>query len=221
MVIRSLTLLLKCSTNSNKVSFDFCKIICLPGFCMQAFNILKILYMHNSKRTAIIFVLALISFAFTSEIFSQTKVGYIDSKKILESMQDSRDAKQRLEALVTQWQAELKQLQDSLKYIKEDYEKKQLILTDQLKQQTEKQIADIEGSVSSFKNQKFSEGGEYFQKQTEFMKPVQDRIFKAIETVAKDGNFDYVFDRSSDILLLYVNENYDLTTKVINVIEGR
>ena len=53
------------------------------------------------------------------------------------------------------------------------------------------------------------------------MKPVQDRIFKAIEFVAKEGNFDYVFDRSSDILLLYVNENYDLTTKVINEIEGK
>ena len=53
------------------------------------------------------------------------------------------------------------------------------------------------------------------------MKPVQDRIFKAIETVAKDGSYDYVFDRSSEILLLYVNENYDLTSKVINEIEGK
>ncbi|MDQ3021395.1 MAG: OmpH family outer membrane protein [Bacteroidota bacterium] len=177
--------------------------------------------MGNIKRTGLFFILFLISFTFASKIFSQTKVGYIDSKKILESMQDSRDAKQRLEALVTQWQGELKELQDSLKYIKEDYEKKKLILTDQLKLQTEKQIADIEGSVSSFKTQKFSEGGEYFQKQTEYMKPVQDRIFKAIETIAKDGSFDYVFDRSSDILLLYVNENYDLTNKVINEIEGK
>ncbi|MEO8209151.1 MAG: OmpH family outer membrane protein [bacterium] len=177
--------------------------------------------MVNIKRKGFFFILVLISLSFSSKIFSQTKVGYIDSKKILESMQDSRDAKQRLEALVTQWQAELRELQDSLKSIKEDYDKKQLILTDQLKQQTEKQIADIESSLSSFRAQKFSEGGEYFQKQTEFMKPVQDRIFKAIETVAKDGNFDYVFDRSSDILLLYVNENYDLTTKVINAIEGK
>ena len=53
------------------------------------------------------------------------------------------------------------------------------------------------------------------------MKPVQDRIFKAIETVAKDGSFDYVFDRNSDTMLLYVNENYDLTTKVINEITGK
>lgn len=136
-------------------------------------------------------------------------------------MQDSRDAKQRLDNLVTQWQNDLKILQDSLKMMKDDYEKKKLILTDQLKQQTETQITTLETSVTNFKIQKFGENGEYFLKQTEFMKPVQDRIFKAIETVAKDGNYDYVFDRSSDILLLYVNESYDLTAKVIKEIEGK
>lgn len=177
--------------------------------------------MIRIKMVFVFFSLIIITIIFPREIFSQTKVGYIDSKKILESMQESRDAKQRLDNLVAQWQSDLKILQDSLKNIKDDYEKKKLILTEQLRQQTEKQIADLENTVTNFKVQKFGETGEYFQKQTEFMKPVQDRIFKAIETVAKDGGFDYVFDRSSDILLLYVNETYDLTAKVVKEIEGK
>jgi len=177
--------------------------------------------MITFKHAIIFFSFIICSSVFISDTFSQTKVGYIDSKRILESMQESRDAKQRLDNLVTQWQTDLKTLQDSLKNIKDDYEKKKLILTDQLKQQTEKQIADLDAGVTNFKVQKFGESGEYFQKQTEFMKPVQDRIFTAIETIAKNGNFDYVFDRSSDILLLYVNENYDLTAKVIKEIEGK
>ena len=53
------------------------------------------------------------------------------------------------------------------------------------------------------------------------MKPVYDRIFKAIETVAKQDDYDYVFDRSSDLMLLFVNEKYDLTAKVVKVIEGK
>lgn len=177
--------------------------------------------MINQKYAVILFFLFVFTVLTGRELLSQTKVGYIDSKKIMESMQESRDAKQRLDNLVSQWQTDLKQLQDSLKIVKEDYEKKKLILTDQLKQQIEKQITDLETGVNNFKVQKFGENGEYFQKQKEFMKPVQDRIFKAIEIVAKDGSFDYVFDRSSDILLLYVNENYDLTLKVINQIEGK
>ncbi|MBL8006432.1 MAG: OmpH family outer membrane protein [Ignavibacteria bacterium] len=177
--------------------------------------------MNRLKFAAIINVLFLALLLCSANLYSQTKVGYIDSKKIMESMQESRDAKLMLDNLVLQWQSDLKTLQDSLKNIKDDYEKKKLILTDQLKSQTEKQISDLETEVTNFKVQKFGENGEYFQKQKEFMKPVQDRIFKAIETVAKDGSFDYVFDRNSDTMLLYVNENYDLTTKVINEITGK
>ncbi|MBP9191281.1 MAG: OmpH family outer membrane protein [Ignavibacteria bacterium] len=155
------------------------------------------------------------------DISAQTKVGYIDSKKIIDGMQDSRDAKARLDNQVTEWQTELKVLQDSLQSMKDDFEKKKLILTDQLKEQTETQIKDLETRVTNFRTEKFGENGEYFQKQTEFMKPVLDKVFKAIEIVATEGNYDYVFDRSSEILLLFVNENYDLTLKVINTLEGK
>lgn len=177
--------------------------------------------MIGIKKSVLIFSMIFFSFSLTSVLQAQTKVGYIDSKRILDAMQDSRDAKLRLDNLVTQWQGELKVLQDSLAFVKDDYEKKKLILTDQLKEQTEAQITALENSITNFKVEKFGENGEYFLRQTEFMKPVQDRIFKAIEVVAKDGGYDYVFDRSGDILLLYVNENYDLTLKVINEIEGK
>jgi len=157
----------------------------------------------------------------TGKTFSQTKVGYIDSKKIVDNMQEAKDAKQKLDNLVQEWQKQLTDLQDSLKRTRDDFEKKRLILSEQLKQQYEKNIKDLETNVSNFKVQKFGEGGEYFQKQVEFMKPVQDRIFKAIETVAKKEDFDYIFDRNSDLLLLYVNEKYDVTAKVQKVVEGK
>lgn len=136
-------------------------------------------------------------------------------------MQEAKDAKQKLDNLVQEWQKQLTDLQDSLKRTRDDFEKKRLILSEQLKQQYEKNIKDLETNVSNFKVQKFGEGGEYFQKQVEFMKPVQDRIFKAIETVAKKEDFDYIFDRNSDLLLLYVNEKYDVTAKVQKVVEGK
>ena len=177
--------------------------------------------MKSIKKTVFICCLFFVFFNITQKTHSQTKVGYIDSKRILDAMQDSKDAKLQLDNLVSQWQVELKSLQDTLKLVKDDYEKKKLILTDQLKKQTEDQIAALETKVTNFKVQKFGENGEYFQKQTELMKPVQDRIFKAIEFVAKDGGYDYVFDRSGDIMLLYVNESYDLTLKVLNQIEGK
>jgi outer membrane protein len=170
----------------------------------------------KSLITGILFLTIFSSFA-----FSQTKVGFIDSKKIIDNMQEAKDAKQKLDNLVGEWQKELGVLNDSLKKIKEDYDKKKLILSDQMKTQMEKDIKDIETSITNYKTQKFGEGGDYFLKQTDFMKPVQDRIFKAIETVAKKEDYDYVFDRNSDIMLLFVNEKYDLTAKVQKIIEGK
>ena len=175
----------------------------------------------KSKTLKVVITFVILTLFFIGNSYSQTKVGYIDSKKIVDNMQEAKDAKQKLDNLVQEWQKQLNDLQDSLKRTKDDFEKKKLILSEQLKQQYEKSIKDIETNVSSFKVQKFGEGGEYFQKQIEFMKPVQDRIFKAIETVAKKDDYDYIFDRNSDLLLLYVNEKYDVTAKVQKIVEGK
>jgi len=155
----------------------------------------------------------------TSDIYSQAKIGYVDSKVIIESMQDAKDAQANLDNLVTAWKTEIQLLNDSLTLVKDDYEKKKLILTENVKKQKEEEIKALEKRITDFKLAKFGENGEYFMKQNELMKPVQDKMFKAIQDVAKEGDYDFVFDRSSQLMLLYMNEKYDLTQKVIKKLE--
>lgn len=150
---------------------------------------------------------------------SQQKIGYIDSKVILDNLQDAKDAQTNLDNLVLKWRGELQAINDSLNYMKDDYEKKKLILTEKVRSQEEANIKAMEKRISDFRLEKFGENGEYFRKQNELMKPVQDRMFKAIQDVAKEGGYDFVFDRSSQILLLYMNDKYDLTQKVIRKLE--
>ena len=153
--------------------------------------------------------------------FAQQKIGYVDSKVIIESMQDAKDAQANLDVVVTGWKSELKQFSDSLAAIKEDFEKKKLVLTERARQQREEDIKNLEKKIADYKLLKFGESGEYFQKQNDLMKPVQDMIFKAIQDVAKDGSYDFVIDRSSQLMLLYMNDKYDLTQKVIKKLEGK
>jgi outer membrane protein len=153
--------------------------------------------------------------------FSQQKIGYVDSKVILETLQDARDAQTNLDNLMQKWQVELAGFNDSLMFLKDDYEKKKLILTDNVRKQKEEEIKAQEKKITDFKQQKFGESGEYFQKQTELMKPVQDRVFKAIQDVAKEGGYDFVIDRSTQLMLLYMNDKYDLTQKVIRKLEAQ
>ena len=176
--------------------------------------------MNAYRRFIFLSLIALCLYGFASPAQSQTKVGYLDSKKIVDGMQETQDAKSRLDNLVAEWQTELKVLQDSLTAMKGDYENKKLILTDQLKQQLEQEIKDMQTQIEDFKTQKFGENGEYFQKQVEFMKPVHDKIFSAIQKVAREDDYDYIFDRNSEILLLYVNERYDITAKVQTLVQG-
>ncbi|HET9131185.1 MAG TPA: OmpH family outer membrane protein, partial [Terriglobia bacterium] len=68
---------------------------------------------------------------------------------------------------------------------------------------------------ADFRTQKFGQNGELFAKQNELMKPVQDRVFKAIQDVAQEEGYDYVFDKSGEILLMYANPKYDITDKVL------
>lgn len=154
------------------------------------------------------------------EVFAQAKIGYVDSKVIIEGMQDAKDAQTNLDNLVSVWKAEIQQMNDSLNLVKEDFEKKKLILTESIKKQKEDEIKELEKKINDYKLAKFGENGEYFQKQNELMKPVQDKVFKAIQDVAKEGDYDFVFDRSSQMLLLYMNEKYDLTQKVIKKLES-
>jgi len=164
-------------------------------------------------------IFALIFFAGAS--FSQQKIGYVDSKVILETLQDARDAQTNLDNMVQKWKLELQSLNDSLFIMKDDYDKKKLILTEKIKQQKEEELKLQEKKITDFKQNKFGESGEYFQKQTELMKPVQDRVFKAIQDVAKEGGYDFVIDRSTQLMLLYMNDRYDLTQKVIKKLEAQ
>ena len=76
-------------------------------------------------------------------------------------------------------------------------------------------MRELDSRIADFRNKKFGQNGDLFAKQNELMKPVQDRVFKAIQEVAVEETYDYVFDKSGEILLMYANTRFDLTPKVL------
>jgi outer membrane protein len=133
----------------------------------------------------------------------------------MDNLPDVQDARQKLDALIQEWQNELKKLESELKTKKDDFEKRKLIMTEQTSAETEAEIAQKEKEISDYRDKKFGANGELFLKQDEIMKPIQNKVFNVIQQVAVEEDFDYVFDRSGDILFLYAKQEYDLTTKVL------
>ncbi len=163
------------------------------------------------KRTVVLALLA----ALPSLAVAQTKIGYINSEQIMQSLPEAVDAQRTIDGLVAQWEGELQKMQADWKKKFDEYDKKKLILTDQVRADQERELRDLDQNISDFRNKKFGQSGELFQKQNELMKPIQNKIFKVLEEVAKEDGYDYVFDKSGEVLLIYANDKYDLTQKVL------
>lgn len=146
---------------------------------------------------------------------AQSKIGYVDSDTIMDNLPDMEEARQKLDALIQEWQTELKKMEADLKAKQDDFEKRKLIMTGQTSTEALAEISKIEKEISDYRDKKFGANGELFQKQNELMKPLQNKIFATIQEIALEEDLDFVFDRSGDILFLYAKDQYDLTTKVL------
>jgi outer membrane protein len=163
------------------------------------------------KRLVLMLVLA----AAVSAASAQTKVAHVNTEQIMQVLPEAIDAQKTLDALVAQWEGELQKMQAEWKRKFDDYDKKKLILSDQARAENEKELRQLDQQIADFRNKKFGTDGELFKKQNEVMKPIQNKIFKVLEDIAREEGYDYIFDRSGEILLLYANEKRDLTQEVI------
>jgi outer membrane protein len=146
---------------------------------------------------------------------AQMKIGYINAEALMQQLTEAQDAQKQLDGITSDWQTELTKMQTDLQHKFEDYDKKKLIMSDKRRADVEKELQDLEKKMVDYRTAKFGASGELFQKQNELMKPIQDKIFKAVKDIADDGGYDYVFDKSSSTLLLYSNDKNDLTAKVL------
>lgn len=146
---------------------------------------------------------------------AQLKIGYVDSDTIMDNYPDVQDARQKLDALIQEWQTEIRKLESELKAKQDDYDKRKLIMTEQTSSEVMAEITKLQKDIADYRDKKFGANGELFQKQNELMKPVQNKVFTIIQQIATEEELDYVFDRSGDIVFLFAKPEYDLTAKVI------
>jgi outer membrane protein len=165
------------------------------------------------KRT--LWVSILVALAVPTLLIGQVKVAFVTTEAIMKQLPDAQDAQKQLDQIVVDWQGELNKIQQDWQKKFDDYEKRKLIMTEQRRVDAEKELRDLDQKIADFRNKKFGQNGDLFLKQNELMKPVQDRVFKAIQDIALEEGYDYVFDKSGEILLMYANAKYDLTQKVL------
>ncbi len=160
-------------------------------------------------------VVAAFVFASAASGFAQQKVGWVDTQEIMKKLPEAVEAQNKLNTLVAKWQDELNKMQNDFKQEADDYQRRRLILPEQARVQEEQKLSDMQKKIAELRNQRFGPNGDLAQQQKAIMRPVQEKILQAIQEVAKKDKYDYIFDKSGQILLMYSNPKYDVTQQVL------
>ncbi len=148
---------------------------------------------------------------------TQLKIGYVDSEVILAQFPEAIKAKSDLEALVSKWRKEADSMATELQNAYADYQKQAQTMSPEKQREAQQKIIEKEQKLQQYREQKFAQPtGEYFVKQEQLMAPVKQKIFKAIEDIAKEEEMNFVLDKAGDVVVLYADPSFDITFKVLD-----
>ena len=160
-------------------------------------------------------IIAILCFVLFSLSVSAQRYAVIDSKFILEKIPDYKDAQGKLDQLSTLWQQEIDQKQTALDKLNKDYEAEQIMLPDNLKKKREDEIFNKEKELRDLQKKRFGFEGDLFKKRQELIKPIQDKIYNAIQKLAIEKQYDFILDKSEGITIIFADPKLDKSEEVL------
>ncbi len=164
------------------------------------------------KKTLIV---ALIMIFATAGAFAQ-KFAYIDSEFILENIPEYSDAKTEIDELSIQWQAEIEQRFTEIDQLYKNFRAEAVLLPDDIKTKREEEIISKERAAKELQKQRFGNNGDLFKRRQELIKPIQEKIFAALESLAASDNYAVIFDKAGSVSMMYTNPRYDISEEVLD-----
>ncbi len=165
--------------------------------------------------------LLLIAFVLSIQISFAQKgqtIAYFDMEYILENVPEYLNAQDNLNSKVEQWKSRLKKLERHIEVLKTDLTNEKAILTSDLIEEREEDIIIKQEELARFESLYFGPKGDMFLLRKQLVKPVQDQIYNVIQSIAKRKRYDFVFDKSSELVMLYSNKKYDISELVLSSI---
>ncbi len=150
-----------------------------------------------------------------SNMANAQRMAYVDTQYILDNIPEYQDAQTQLNQMSEQWQKEIEAKFAMVDKKRREYEAEKILLPAEMKKQRENEIAEMETSAKQLQKQRFGVGGDLFMKREELIKPIQDRIFNAIQQVASERNYAFVFDKANQSNLLFADPKFDISDQVL------
>ena len=162
-------------------------------------------------------ILFLIMFSTSILVVHSQKFAYVDSDYILGKMPEFNQAQQRINDFSAEWQQEIESLYNQIDQMYKDYQSEQILLTPEMKIKREELIIEKEKFAQALQQKYFGPEGDLYKKRSDLIKPIQDRIFNAVQQLAVNNKYSIIFDKSSDLMMLYSNPSYDKSDDVLQL----
>ena len=146
---------------------------------------------------------------------SAQRYAIIDSKYILDKIPDYRDAQKRLDQFSELWQQEIDQRQTALTKMFRDYDAEQVMLPDDLKKKREDELYNKEKELRDLQKKRFGFEGDLFRKRQELIKPIQDKVYNAVQKLAVEKQYDFILDKSEGITVIFADPKLDKSEDVL------
>ena len=184
----------------------------LKSIKQKSSTILALVFNSMKFNPKLVFLFLLVFIGFQSVA---QKFAYVDSEYILSQIPKYKSAQLQLNELSAQWQQEVEKKFLEIDNLRKAFKVEKVLLTKDMQMAREKEINTKEDEAKKFQLEKFGYEGELFQKKSELIRPIQDKLYAAINKVAKNNGLDFIFDKSGDLLMLVSNSKYDRSDEVL------
>jgi outer membrane protein len=168
------------------------------------------------KNTTMKKLFLICSIALSSVItVSAQKIAYVDTEYILGQIPEYKAAQSELDKVSIQWQKEIEAKYAEIDKMYKAYQAEQILLTEEMKKKREGDIIAKEKEAKELQKSRFGVDGELFKRRQELVKPIQDKVYNAVKSVAEKGGYSIMFDKSSELTMLYTSSKLDKSDDVL------
>ena len=160
-------------------------------------------------------LLVALSFFLIAFAANAQRYAIVDTKYILDKIPEYQDAQKKIDQISEQWQKEIDDKQSTLDKMYKDYEAEQVMLSDDLKKKREDELFNKEKEVRDLQRKRFGFEGDLFKKRQELVKPIQDKVYNAIQKIAVNRMYDFILDKSEGITVIFADPKLEKSDDVL------
>lgn len=169
-------------------------------------------------KTFLVLGCVIMAMSATAQRVVGVRIGYVDMEYILENVEEYREATEQLNAKADKWKQEIELKLAEVDQMKKDLAAEKVLLTDELIEEREEEIQILQTEALAYQQDRFGPQGDLILQKRLLIQPIQDQVFTEVQKIGQNKRYDFIFDKSADVVMLYSEKRHDISDMVLREI---